>query len=53
MESRYAQERVCSSCRDRFPSLAANRVRGIIVVVEHFDFDPGLDFDRPACCDEQ
>jgi hypothetical protein len=46
MESRYAQERVCSSCWDRFASPAANRVRGIVGIVEHFDFDPGLDVDR-------
>jgi hypothetical protein len=47
MESRYAQERVCSSCRDRFTGLAANRVRGIVgIVVGHLDVDPGLDVDR-------
>ena len=43
MESRYAQERVCSSCRPRFASLAANRVRGIVGIIE-----PDRDVDRQA-----
>jgi hypothetical protein len=47
MESRYAQERVCSSCWDRFAGPAANRVRGIVeFVVEHLDDDPGFDVNR-------
>ncbi len=46
MESRYAQERVGSSCRARFASPAANRVRGIVGIVEHLG--PGHDFDRSA-----
>ena len=44
MESRYAQERVGSSCRAWFASTAANRVRGIVGIVEHLD----LDYDRPG-----
>ena len=48
MESRYAQERVGSSCRARFGSTAANRVRGIVGIVdlEHLEFD--RDYDRPG-----
>ena len=46
MESRYAQERVGSSCRARFASPAANRVRGIVGIVEHLG--PGHKFDRSA-----
>jgi hypothetical protein len=47
MESRYAQERVCSSCWDRFTSPAANRVRGLVEFdVELLDVDPGFDFDQ-------
>ena len=46
MESRYAQERVGSSCRARFASTAANRVRGIVGIVEHLELDP--DYDRPG-----
>ena len=46
MESRYAQERVGSSCRAWFASTAANRVRGIVGIVEHLELD--LDHDRPG-----
>jgi hypothetical protein len=46
MESRYAQERVCSSCWDRFTGPAANRVRGIVgIVVGHLDAGFDVDFD--------
>jgi hypothetical protein len=39
---------VGSSCRTRFACPAANRVRGIVGIVEHLDLDldPDHDFDR-------
>ena len=43
MESRYAQERVCSSCWARFAGPAANRVRGIVGIIEP---RPRPDVDR-------
>src|SRR6185437_10259996 len=46
MESRYAQERLCSSCRPRFARPAANRVRGIVGFIGQFG--PDCDVGRPA-----